>query len=109
MPDKRRPNLFLDDDPQRVARYGHAPPSAYDVDRDRIDIKPPDVGAPVYVKPLDLTIGQQRALAQQLGVPIPNMKKGGTGKKTGIYRLHAGEKVIPAKPARSAPARRRGR
>jgi hypothetical protein len=29
--------------------------------------------------------------------PIPSKKKGGPIRKTGLYRLHAGEYVVPAK------------
>jgi hypothetical protein len=29
-----------------------------------------------------------------------SFRKGGTVKRTGVYKLHRGEKVVPAKPAR---------
>ena len=30
---------------------------------------------------------------------FPSMKKGGRIKKTGVYRLHKGERVVPARKA----------
>jgi hypothetical protein len=33
----------------------------------------------------------------KIGNDIKSFKKGGSVKKTGVYRLHAGEEVIPAK------------
>lgn len=32
------------------------------------------------------------------GQPLGSLKKGGIVKKTGLYKLHAGEKVVPASP-----------
>jgi hypothetical protein len=49
------------------------------------------------------------ALARALA-GLDDMKKGGVVRKTGLYRLHKGERVTPAKPhassASSAKARR---
>jgi hypothetical protein len=39
------------------------------------------------------------------GVQVPTMKKGGVVPKTGMYRMHKGERVIPARTA--TPAKKR--
>jgi hypothetical protein len=39
---------------------------------------------------------------------LGDMKKGGTVPKTGVYRLHKGERVVPAKTTpRTSPKRKR--
>jgi len=38
--------------------------------------------------------------APDLTPPLKSFKKGGKVKKTGVYKLHKGEKVVPAKKAK---------
>jgi hypothetical protein len=54
----------------------------------------------------------QPALQQRMGGLLGSMKKGGKVAKTGPYKLHKGEKVVPAhkaKAAGKAPARAKKR
>jgi hypothetical protein len=41
------------------------------------------------------------------GAGIPGMKKGGRVKKTGLHKLHKGEKVVTAKAAKKEEKKRR--
>jgi hypothetical protein len=47
----------------------------------------------------------QAMLARSPGA-VPSMKGGGTVPKTGIYKLHKGERVMAARPSKAAPRKK---
>lgn len=45
-------------------------------------------------------------ITSPIGGLLPGLKQGGTVKKTGLYQLHEGEKVIPAHRRKRSPRQR---
>jgi hypothetical protein len=86
-------------DPTPVYRVGRGFPQ-YNPGLDpEIGMLPPRVSAPILSPTRrDLDIGEH---ANQY---VESMRKGGLVKRTGIYKLHAGEKVVPAPARKTKPA-----
>lgn len=51
----------------------------------------------------DIEINERQARPSFWGRDVPGFKRGGRVRKTGLYRVHAGERVVAAR------GRRRGR